>query len=481
MHASFQYNIMELRGQILIYTESGCKECMNTKTKLESLLLPYIEIDLVAHPERRFEMENLTDRDTVPQIFFNDHHVGGYYDLIDLETSGQLDSFIDQVKNTPIPDTAPRPPEVSTNGSTTSGMALVKLENLLLKMANQGVLQSRRKMFTVYHNSFHGKDLVAWLTSQEMMSYQDALNTAGDMLHQGLIVHVSDPDHPFADSGQLFKVVGADFPSALNAGIAQGCTELSAVKISENLRKIMTSLSGRHITEEGYKVDYEGIKSDVEFAKFVITAQSLQRVSLSGMTKQELIAMFINIYNALVVHGIVSRGAPTNHLVRYRFFKSVSYVIAGQNYSLNDIENGVLRANSKGMADFCKPFSAGDPRLSVALETPEPRIHFALNCASKGCPPIRFYSPDKLETQLNRATKSFLSSGGCVVNSDNHQVSLSPILKWYKADFGKSDSDMLRWVCGFISNTDEGRVLQELIDTKQFKIVWQGYDWSLNH
>ena len=473
---------MEIKGQILIYSESGCKECMNTKTKLESLLLPYVEVDLVHHPDRRFEMENLTDRDTVPQIFFNDHHVGGYYDLIDLETSSQLDSFIDQLKNTPVPDTAPKPPE---NNSASSGALVgtnrIKLENLLVKMADQGVLASRRKMFTVYHNSFQGKDLVAWLTSQEMMSYQDALNTAGDMMKQGLIVHVSDPEHPFADSTQLFKVVGADYPSALNAGITHSSADVSAVKISENLRKIMTSLSGRHISEEGYKVDYEGIKTDVEFAKFVITAQSLQRVSLTGMSKEEIIAMFINIYNALVVHGIVSRGAPSNHLVRYQFFKNVSYVIAGNNYSLNDIENGVLRANRKGMADLCKPFSAGDPRLSVALEAPEPRVHFALNCASKGCPPIRFYSPEKLETQLNRATKSFLSSGGCAVDSKTHQVSLSPILKWYKADFGKSDSDMLRWVCGFINNTDEGRVLQELIDTKQFKIVWQDYDWSLNH
>ena len=473
---------MELKGQILIYSESGCKECMNIKTKLESLLLPYVEVDLVNHPDRRIEMENLTDRDTVPQIFFNDHHIGGYYDLIDLETSGQLDSIIDQVKNTPIPDTAPKPAEHSPNCTgEIVGWNRIKLESLLVKLADQGVLSSHRKMFTVYHSSFHGKDLIAWLTSQEMLSYQDALNTAGDLVKEGLVVHVTDPGHPFADSSQLFKVVGADFPSALNSGITQSCGDQSAVQISENLRKIMTSLSGRHISEEGYKVNYEGIKTDVEFAKYVITAQSLQRVSLAGMSKQELIAMFINIYNALVVHGIVSRGAPTNHYVRYKFFKNVSYVIAGHNYSLNEIENGVLRANRKGMADLSKPFPAGDPRLSVALESPEPRVHFALNCASKGCPPIRFYSPDKLDNQLNKATKSFLSAGGFSVNSDTHQVSLSPILKWYKADFGKSDAEMLKWVCGFVNNADESRVLQELIDTKQFKIVWQDYDWSLNH
>lgn len=467
---------MELKGQIFLYTEVGCKECMSTKTKLESLLLPYTEIDLLKHPERRLEMENLTDRDTVPQIFFNDQHIGGYYDLIELESNGKLDSLIEELKSTPPPDTAPKCPTPEGARSDRAG-----LENLLVKMAHEGVLGSNRKLLTVHHNSFRGQDLVGWLTATEGLTYEEALVVGGKLVRAGLVVHVSDPGHPFADSSQLFKVVGGDFPSALNAGIAAGNGQSSAVTIGETLRTIMTSLSGRHITGDGMKVDYGGIKSDVEFAKYVMMSQSLQRIPLSTLTKPEKIALFINIYNSLVVHGIVTNGPPSNHYSRYRFFKTVSYVVGGCNYSLNDIENGILRGNRKGMVDLCKPFSQNDPRLSVALEAPEPRIHFALNCASKGCPPIRFYSPDKLEIQLNRATKAFLTAGGCSVDSETHCVSLSPILKWYKSDFGRNDSEMLKWVAGFISNTDEGRVLQELIDTKQTKIVWQTYDWSLNH
>merc|ERR1719282_2105538 len=99
---------MELRGRILIYTQPGCRACMSTKTKLESLLLPYTEVDLSVHPDRRYEVG---ENSSTPQIYFNDHHVGGYYELIELESTGQLDSMIERVKTTSAPDSAPRPPE----------------------------------------------------------------------------------------------------------------------------------------------------------------------------------------------------------------------------------------------------------------------------------------------------------------------------------------------------------------------------------
>ena len=471
---------MELRGQILMFSENGCKECMNAKTKLESLLLPYVEVDLSAYPERRSEMENLTGKKQVPQIFFNDSHIGSYNELINLESSDQLDSLIQLVKDNPVPEIAPTHPDKYTSDNESNNNK-TNLEDILIKMGNQGLILSHRKFFTVHYSSFYGQDMVAWLTREEGISYDGALQTGQQMVKKSLIVHVSDERRPFVDSNELYKVVGAGHPSALNAGLAPSGGEMSAVKIGENLRKCMTSLAGKHITEEGYKVDYQGIKADVEFAKYVVTAQALQRVNIDGLSRNERVAMFINIYNSLVVHGIVSRGAPSNHFIRYKFFNNVSYVIAGHKYSLNDIENGILRANRRGMTDLSNPFSVHDPRLAVALDTPEPRVHFALNCASKGCPPIRFYSADKLDSQLNSATKAFLTSGGCVVNRDTHQVSLSPILKWYKVDFGKCDSEMLKWICGFINQTESGRVLEELIDTNQYKISWQSYDWSLNH
>lgn len=70
----------------------------------------------------------------------------------------------------------------------------------------------------------------------------------------------------------------------------------------------------------------------------------------------------------------------------------MSYVISGYTYSLNDIENGILRANRKPIGSLRKPFPKGDPRLLVALPNPEPKVHFALVCGAKSCPPIKTYS-----------------------------------------------------------------------------------------
>ena len=90
-------------------------------------------------------------------------------------------------------------------------------------------------------------------------------------------------------------------------------------------------------------------------------------------------------------HGHFIHG---NHAPQLQFFYQASYIIGGNVYSLNDIESGVLRANRKPVAALKRPFSRSDPRLEVALPEPEPRIHFALVCGARSCPPIKLYSAE---------------------------------------------------------------------------------------
>ncbi len=144
----------------------------------------------------------------------------------------------------------------------------------------------------------------------------------------------------------------------------------------------------------------------------------LQRADLSSLPRNARLAFFINVYNALVIHGTVEKGRPRNMLTKFMFFKNTAYNIGGQIYSLNEMENGILRANrcvvrfalelrsdktkckflySRSMGTFfLTPFSSDDPRLALALEKPEPRIHFALNCGAKSCPPIKTYSTENV-------------------------------------------------------------------------------------
>ena len=135
------------------------------------------------------------------------------------------------------------------------------------------------------------------------------------------------------------------------------------------------------------------------FETYKEVARQLQRVDLDSMVAQrnELLAFFINIYNALVIHGTIERGVPGSLWSRYTFFSTTAYNIGGYIFTLNDIENGILRGNRASMATlYMRPFASSldkDARLKYTVSNPvEPRIHFALNCGAKSCPPIKTFS-----------------------------------------------------------------------------------------
>ena len=77
----------------------------------------------------------------------------------------------------------------------------------------------------------------------------------------------------------------------------------------------------------------------------MVATGELQRADLSSLNRDELMAFFINIYNALVIHATVAFGTPTRTIERLSFFKGSYYLIDGQRFSADDIEHGVLRGN----------------------------------------------------------------------------------------------------------------------------------------
>ena len=194
----------------------------------------------------------------------------------------------------------------------------------------------------------------------------------------------------------LFVVTG------LEAGASAQCLNTfklsSSVRIppdtlAQHIRNILLRLFSSFLSADGSAVDYAGISRSPLFEQFKLLAVELQRAEVDTMTRTDKIAFFINIYNALVIHAHVERGVPTTTYQRYKFFSGMSYNIGGYTLSLNDIENGVLRSNRAAMATlYMKPFSASDPRMKIILPEVEPRIHFALNCGAKSCPPIKTFS-----------------------------------------------------------------------------------------
>ncbi|XP_045563174.1 uncharacterized protein homolog isoform X3 [Salmo salar] len=257
---------------------------------------------------------------------------------------------------------------------------------------------------------------------------------------------------------------------------ADGAAELSAI-----LRDMILKLFSEYLSSDGKCVDYKAMSLSPVFERYCELAVQLQRVELLSLTREEKLAFFINTYNALVIHGNVRMGAPTNMWQRYKFFNYVSYLIGGEVFTLQDIENGVLRGNRKGVAQLLRPFSKTDPRLQVALPDAEPLIHFALNCGAMGCPPIKTYTPQDIDSQLRTAAESFLENDdGCVVDSEKGEVRLSQIFKWYKADFGGTDEKLLNWILEHMGESPKRSSLQSVLSSGKIKVSYLPYDWSTN-
>ncbi|XP_043928079.1 uncharacterized protein LOC122802493 isoform X2 [Protopterus annectens] len=228
-------------------------------------------------------------------------------------------------------------------------------------------------------------------------------------------------------------------------------------------------------------VDYKAMRNSEAFESYCELAVLLQQVDLKSLTKEEKLAFFINVYNALVIHGQIQMGTPKNVWQRYKFFNCVSYLIGGQVFTLQDIENGVLRGNKKGVAQLTRPFSKGDPRIQVSLSEVQPLIHFALNCGGRGCPPIKTYTPKDIDQQLRAAGEAFLAGkDGCFVNIEKKEIHLNQIFKWYKTDFGDTDEKVVQWVLDHMTESLKKKQMKEVLESSNCKIIFLPYDWSSN-
>ena len=172
----------------------------------------------------------------------------------------------------------------------------------------------------------------------------------------------------------------------------------------------------------------------------------------NGWSRAEQMAFLINAYNAFTVEKILTRypaigsiwdfGKVFGHPFRDRFF-----VLLGQPRSLDDLEHGILRKAYR-----------------------EPRIHFAVNCASVGCPMLReeAYLGIHLEKQLEEQTRRFLSDRSRNRYRDG-RLEVSKIFDWFKEDFEPRDKYFMNYAD--ILNLPRGA---------SPRLAFLDYDWSLN-
>jgi hypothetical protein len=145
-----------------------------------------------------------------------------------------------------------------------------------------------------------------------------------------------------------------------------------------------------------------------------------------------------SLEEGIIVDGDLSKILDGN------FWGKMAYIIGNENqvFSMDDIEHGILRGNRIHPANVRRhQFSAHDPRKKLSVKKFDSRIHFALNCGAKSCPPIAFYTLENLERGLEMAAQNFITNETSI-NNEARSLELSKLFLYYREDFVMNTSNI---------------------------------------
>lgn len=231
---------------------------------------------------------------------------------------------------------------------------------------------------------------------------------------------------------------------------------LGVVTINGQTHNIFIDILQKYVTNG--LVNYKALKRDQDFEIYL---NQLSNTDPSKLSEKEELAFWINTYNAFTIKAILDY-YPVKSINDIKFGeKSVwdeDFIsINNKKHSLNEIEHKNLRVKFN-----------------------EPRIHFAIVCASISCPELRneAYEADKLEKQLQEQTVKFLrDKKRNSFDLKNKNANVSKIFEWFGEDFGKSDKDILMYISNFLLD-DVWKDIKQNIN--EWTISYKKYDWNLN-
>lgn len=222
---------------------------------------------------------------------------------------------------------------------------------------------------------------------------------------------------------------------------------------------VLDGVLGKYVKASG--VNYAGLKNDSSSLNAYLDAlAAVPESEFKGYSKEQQMAMLINLYNAATLKLVIdhypvksikdisaSSGGPWKQPV-VRLF--------GKKQTLDYLENDLLRPKYK-----------------------DPRIHFAINCASVGCPELRndAFQASKLDSQLDEQTRKFLKdSTKNRLDAKSKNLYLSSIFDWFKADFVGKSGSVEKFIAPYLSGSDRAIVEKGGLTLKN-----TDYSWSLNN
>lgn len=250
-------------------------------------------------------------------------------------------------------------------------------------------------------------------------------------------------------------------------------------ELVHRLKTSMNRLRGAFFDSSKGRVSYEKMKHSSLYQEYLDLSLNLSHFNLDELkTRAEKTSFWINIYNVIVIHGVIELGIRDSVKEVRRFFQRIRYRIGPHVFTPDDIEHGILRGNRKPPYALSRLFSRVDPRLQFSLPRLDPRIHFALVCASSSCPPIEVYPPENIDDQMTVSGRAFLNGGGIAIDRERKTIRLSRVFLWYENDFGNNKQERLRFIAPFLYAQEDRYFLQD--HGQDCKLEYMQYDWHLN-
>ena len=232
------------------------------------------------------------------------------------------------------------------------------------------------------------------------------------------------------------------------------------VSIDQIDHSTFDQLLGKYVNEDG-EVNYAGLKASAtdrqalqQYLNLLSTAEPKIQASRNAQ-----LAFWINAYNAVTLEGILAvypTSSIRNHTKKlgYNMWKDLKLLVGDTQINLEDIEHKILRKMN------------------------EPRIHFAIVCASVGCPRLlnQAYTAQQLEQQLAVNASDFFSrSRNLKFDNSRNQLQLSAIMDWFGSDFGSDQNAQIRKIYPYFPDS-----IKSAVQRGGYRVSYQDYDWNLN-
>ena len=207
------------------------------------------------------------------------------------------------------------------------------------------------------------------------------------------------------------------------------------------------------------RVDYNGIAGDAAFSEYKVSLETAKAESLS---RDGQLAFWINAYNAVTIDKVIKWKPKKSVRETFvpgvwtgtKFFTSRQHTVAGQRLSQDDIEHEILRKRFK-----------------------DPRIHFAIICASSGCPllPQIAYTAENVQSRLEEETRMYLHSDrGLQINYVENTMMLSKLFDWFAGDFESKSGSVINYIKPYLD--EKAMAFLDRMPKKSYIT----YNWALN-